>query len=107
MARAAQLMTSTTLNGSAKPPTVRRHHWLVRTTHWVSALQLPVMIASGLQIFGAFSHFGEKGNVYPVPNPFDSDRIGALPEWSHLGGWLAGGINWHFALAWPFVLAGL
>ena len=24
-----------------------------------------------------------------------------------LGGWLAAGLNWHFALAWPFVLTGL
>jgi thiosulfate reductase cytochrome b subunit len=30
-----------------------------------------------------------------------------MPEWARLGGWLGGGINWHFALAWPFVLTGL
>jgi thiosulfate reductase cytochrome b subunit len=84
-----------------------RHHWLVRTTHWLSALLLPAMIASGLQIYAAFPHFGQKSNVYPVPNPFDSDRFGPMPEWARLGGWLAGGISWHFALAWPFVLTGL
>jgi thiosulfate reductase cytochrome b subunit len=64
------------------------------------------MIASGLQIYAAFPHFGEKGNVYPLPNPFDSDQFGRFPEWTRLGGWLGGGINWHFALAWPFVLTG-
>ena len=85
----------------------RRHHWLVRATHWLSALLLPAMIASGLQIYAAFPHFGQKGNVYPLANPFDSDRFGGMPEWARLGGWLAGGINWHFALAWPFVLGGI
>jgi thiosulfate reductase cytochrome b subunit len=66
------------------------------------------MIASGLQIYVAFPHFGMKGEVYPVPNPFDSSRLpGGFPEWARLGGWLAGGLNWHFALAWPFVLTGL
>jgi thiosulfate reductase cytochrome b subunit len=90
-----------------QPSPVRRHHWIVRTTHWLSALLVPAMIASGLQIYAAFPHFGEKGNVYPLPNPFDSDRFGPLPEWARLGGWLGGGINWHFALAWPLVLTGL
>ncbi len=62
------------------------------------------MIASGLQIYGAFPHFGPRGAPYPLPNPWDAHR---LPAWSRLGGWLAGGLNWHFALAWPFVLSGL
>jgi thiosulfate reductase cytochrome b subunit len=86
---------------------VHRHHWLVRITHWLSALLLPAMIASGLQIYLAFPHFGQKNNVYPLPNPFDADRFGRFPEWARLGGWLGGGINWHFALAWPFVLTGV
>ena len=30
-----------------------------------------------------------------------------MPHWARLGGWLAGGLNWHFALAWPFVITGL
>jgi thiosulfate reductase cytochrome b subunit len=62
------------------------------------------MIASGLQIYGAFPHFGPRGHPYPVPNPWAGE---AFPEWARLGGWLAGGLNWHFALAWPFVITGL
>jgi thiosulfate reductase cytochrome b subunit len=31
----------------------------------------------------------------------------SAPEWARLGGWLAGGLNWHFSLAWPFVITGL
>jgi thiosulfate reductase cytochrome b subunit len=87
----------------AARPLVKRHHWLVRVTHWASAVLLFGMIASGLQIYGAFTHFGPRGHRY-YPNPLDGK---ALPHAVTLGGWLAGGLNWHFALAWPFVLTGL
>ncbi len=87
---------------------VKRHHGVVRVAHWLNAVVLAGMIASGLQIYAAFPHFGMKGRVYPVPNPFDANSFsGGFPEWSRLGGWLAGGLNWHFALAWPFVITGL
>jgi len=81
---------------------VKRYDGLVRLAHWLNAIVLLGMIASGLQIYMAFRHFGPRGE--PYPNPFDG---AALPEWSRLGGWLAGGLNWHFALAWPFVITGL
>lgn len=84
-------------------PAVRRHHWIVRVTHWVNAVLLLGMIASGLQIYQAFPHFGIRGEPY-LPNPLDNR---GLPAAVRLGGWLAGGLNWHFALAWPFVLTGL
>jgi thiosulfate reductase cytochrome b subunit len=96
-------------SGTRDPPSpVRRHHGVVRVAHWLNAIVLVGMIASGLQIYQAFPHFGEKGNVYPVPNPFDAGHFRAgFPEWARLGGWLAGGLQWHFALAWPFVVTGL
>jgi thiosulfate reductase cytochrome b subunit len=87
---------------AAERPLVKRHHGIVRLAHWLNAIVLVGMIASGLQIYGAFSHFGPRGE--PYPNPFDAR---SLPAWSRLGGWLAGGLNWHFALAWPFVITGL
>jgi thiosulfate reductase cytochrome b subunit len=87
---------------AAERPLVKRHHGIVRLAHWLNAIVLVGMIASGLQIYGAFSHFGPRGE--PYPNPFDGR---SLPAWSRLGGWLAGGLNWHFALAWPFVITGL
>ena len=83
---------------------VKRNHGLVRLTHWLNAVFLLGMIASGLQIYGAFPHFGPRGAPYPLPNPWAGE---SLPEWARLGGWLAGALNWHFALAWPFVLTGL
>jgi thiosulfate reductase cytochrome b subunit len=88
---------------SDRPP-VRRHHGLVRLAHWLNAVLLVGMIASGLQIYAAFPHFGPRGRPYPLPNPWAGE---SFPHWAGLGGWLAGALNWHFALAWPFVITGL
>ncbi len=52
-------------------PLVKRHHGLVRLAHWLNAIVLLGMIASGLQIYGAFSHFGIRGEPFPLPNPLD------------------------------------
>ena len=75
----------------------------MRITHWLNALLLLGMIASGLQIYGAF-RTSDRAARHILPNPWDGT---GFPEWARLGGWLAGGLNWHFALAWPFVLTGL
>lgn len=85
-------------------PFVKRHHGIVRLTHWVNAVVLVGMMASGLQIYGAFPDFGIRGSPLPVPNPLHGH---ALPAWMRLGGWLAGGLNWHFFLMWPLALNGL
>lgn len=89
-------------------PLVKRHHWLVRLTHWANAILLVGMIGSGLQIYNAYQRFGPRDTPYGVLNPVEIVQgTPAAPEWARLGGWLAGGLNWHFALAWPFVLTGL
>ena len=86
------------------PAGVHRHHWIVRLTHWVNTVVLVGMVASGLQIYGAYERFGIRGTKLPLPNPMDMHQF---PRWMRLGGWLAGGINWHFFLMWPLVLNGL
>ncbi len=88
---------------SGRRPLVHRHHWLVRVTHWVNAVLLAGMIASGLQIYAAYRYFGPRGGPF-YPNPWTGKTF---PNWATLGGWLAGALNWHFFLAWPFVLGGL
>ena len=85
------------------PPAVRRHHWIVRLTHWATVVLLAGMITSGLQIYEAYARFGNRGGPY-FPSPFDDTQF---PGWSRLGGWLAGALNWHFALMWPLVTLGL
>jgi thiosulfate reductase cytochrome b subunit len=88
----------------AAAPAPRRHHGVVRLAHWLNAVMLAGMIASGLQIYLAFPHFGTKERTWALPNPWDG---GGIPAAARLGGWLAGGLAWHFALAWPFVVTGL
>ena len=84
-------------------PLVRRHHWLVRLTHWATVLLLAGMITSGLQIYEAYARFGDRGAAAYL-NPFEGARF---PSTVRLGGWLAGALNWHFALMWPLAAFGL
>jgi thiosulfate reductase cytochrome b subunit len=75
----------------------------VRVTHWAAFALLTGMIASGLQIYGAYTRFGDRGGPTYQPNPFQGT---VFPEWTRLGGWLAGALNWHFALMWPLIAVG-
>jgi len=83
----------------AEPITVAYEHpWVVRFAHWVGAVAVVVMITSGLQIYRAFPSFGPKipqNNFWIPPRPIA------------LGGWLAGGIWWHFTFMWFFIGSGL
>jgi thiosulfate reductase cytochrome b subunit len=81
----------------------RRHHPVVRITHWVNAIALTIMIGSGLRIFNAYPAFARKGDTFCC-YPFEGDKI---PSWLTFGGWLAGARNWHFAMMWVLVANGL
>jgi Ni/Fe-hydrogenase b-type cytochrome subunit len=83
--------------------TAVRHHWIVRVTHWVSALAITLMVTSGLRIFNAYPGFARKGETFCC-YPFEGL---AVPEWLTFGGWLAGARNWHFAMMWVLVVNGL
>lgn len=65
------------------------HPLYVRITHWINALAMLVMIGSGWQIYNA-------SPLFPFTFPASS-----------LGGWLAGGIAWHFAAMWLLIANGL
>jgi thiosulfate reductase cytochrome b subunit len=77
-----------TPNATRKSPLIQPLH--VRITHWINALAVVLMIASGWQIYNASPLF-----------PF------TFPDSLTLGGWLAGGLLWHFAAMWLFVVNGL
>ena len=66
------------------------HPWVVRVTHWINALAMLMMVLSGWQIYNASPLFGFK-----------------FPKSLTLGGWLAGGLQWHFAAMWLLALNGL
>jgi Ni/Fe-hydrogenase b-type cytochrome subunit len=81
----------------------KRHHWVVRLTHWVNVVAFTLMVGSGLRIFNAYPAFARRGEVFCC-YPFEHKPI---PGWLTFGGWLAGARNWHFAMMWVLVVNGL
>jgi thiosulfate reductase cytochrome b subunit len=64
---------------------------LAKLFHWVNIISLLVMLTSGLQIYNSNPVFGGRGGWH-------------FPDWLLLGGWLAGGRDWHFAAMWVYAL---
>ncbi len=81
-----------------------RHHPIARVTHWVSAVAVLVMAASGLRIFNAYPAFAPKGLPAFAWWPWEGTPA---PVWLTLGGWLGGARHWHFAMMWVLVLNAL
>ncbi len=81
----------------------KRHHWVVRLTHWINAIAVTVMVGSGLRIFNAYPRFARRGETFCC-YPFEGKRIPAVFTF---GGWLGGARNWHFAMMWLLVANGL
>ena len=81
----------------------KRHHWIVRVTHWVNVVAIVIMVGSGLQIFNAYPAFARKGELFCC-YPWEGKPF---PAWLTFGGWLAGARNWHFAMMWVLVVNGL
>ncbi|MBV9849446.1 MAG: cytochrome b/b6 domain-containing protein [Armatimonadetes bacterium] len=120
-------MTTTTLD--ARPadesvPIVRKHHWLVRVTHWLNIPFLLALGLSGLSIYaispvyhhaadaqGNTDYFVDIGRwvVRHVPGLHDYDAPDAwLYNHFSLGpGMLATALRWHWFFAYLFMLNGL
>lgn len=71
--------------------TILVHPLLVRLWHWLNAFAIIIMIMSGWRIYDASPVF--RGFYFPP----------ALT----LGGWLGGGLQWHFAAMWLLMANGL
>ena len=82
---------------------MKRHHAVVRVTHWVNVVALTIMIGSGLRIFNAYPAFARRGESFCC-YPFAQKPI---PASLTFGGWLAGARNWHFAMMWVLFVNGL
>jgi len=80
----------------------KRHHIVVRITHWVNVIALTIMVGSGLRIFNAYPAFARKGETFCC-YPFEHQPI---PAKLTFGGWLGGARNWHFAMMWLLVVNG-
>jgi thiosulfate reductase cytochrome b subunit len=74
----------------AKPARQVIHPVWVRITHWINAVALVVMIASGWRVYNASPLFRFE-----------------FPQAVSLGEGLADGLLWHFAAMWLFIVNGL
>ena len=63
--------------------------WL-RITHWLNAVAVIVLVASGWRIYNATRFFDF-----------------SIPSGITLGGWLGGALRWHFAAMWLLAANGL
>ena len=63
----------------------------VRIVHWINAVAIVLMIMSGWQVYDASPLFKSFSGPASVP----------------LGGWLGGGLLWHFAAMWLLMVNGL
>ena len=97
--------TSATTSVTSRAPSRarKRHHWIVRLTHWVNAVALTVMVGSGLRIFNAYPGFAPRGETFCC-YPWEGM---AIPAKLTFGGWLGGARSWHFAMMWGLFLNGL
>jgi thiosulfate reductase cytochrome b subunit len=74
---------------TARPAKVIQPGW-VRIVHWINAVAIVLMIMSGWQVYDA--------------SPFFKF---SFPAAVTLGGWLGGGLLWHFAAMWLLMVNGL
>lgn len=85
-------MSSTTISDERTETSVTKviqPAW-VRVVHWINAVAMILMIMSGWQIY----------NASPLFNFSFSSSL-------TLGGWLGGGLQWHFAAMWLLMINGL
>lgn len=91
------------MNAAAELPPRPPQPWPIRVSHWLNLPLLVIMAGSGMQILHAFPSLGPRGELYRW-YPFQGH---SPATWMRIGGWLAGGRDWHFAFAWLFVANGL
>ena len=74
-------------NAIAAPPI---HPGWLRAVHWINAIAVLVMVASGWRVYNAAPFFAWR-----------------FPSEATLGGWLGGALQWHFAGMWLLGVNGL
>ncbi|PZV10524.1 MAG: thiosulfate reductase cytochrome B subunit (membrane anchoring protein) [Leptolyngbya sp.] len=84
-------MTTSQPAKSPKKAPVPKQAILAKAFHWVNIISLLLMMSSGLQIYNANPVFGGRAGWH-------------FPKGLLLGGWLAGGRDWHFTIMWVYSL---
>jgi thiosulfate reductase cytochrome b subunit len=89
MAMTVEAAPARVMTPAARAESLIHPAW-VRVTHWINAVAMAIMIASGWEIYNASPLFAFR-----------------FPRELTLGGWLAGALLWHFAAMWLLVVNGL
>jgi thiosulfate reductase cytochrome b subunit len=87
---------------AADKPYVTVHPGIVRATHWINAVAMAIMIASGWRIWNSDPIFAFN---FPVAVTLGGDPAASQDVHNELG--LAGALQWHFAGMWLLVVNGL
>lgn len=66
------------------------HPGWMRCMHWLNAVAVLILIASGWRIYNATGFMGF-----------------SIPRAMTLGGWLGGALQWHFAAMWLLAINGV
>lgn len=74
----------------SKRTTTPTHPIWLRLTHWLNAIAVVLLVASGWRIYNATRFFDF-----------------AIPRGITLGGWLGGALQWHFAAMWLLAANGV
>ena len=82
----------------------KRHHWIVRVTHWVNVVaRHRSWSAPGSASSTRTRRSRGRARLFCC-YPWEGQPV---PAWLTFGGWLAGARNWHFAMMWVLVVNGL
>jgi len=84
-------MTTSQPAQSPKKAVVPKQAIFAKAFHWINIISLLLMMSSGLQIYNANPVFGGRAGWH-------------FPKGLLLGGWLAGGRDWHFTFMWVYSL---
>lgn len=83
------MSTSDSTPRRKRTPPIPPQTFFAKVFHWVNIISLGLLMLSGLQIYNANPVFGGRAGWH-------------FPDFLLLGGWLAGGRHWHFAMMWIY-----
>jgi thiosulfate reductase cytochrome b subunit len=76
----------------SKSPPLPQQQTFIKLLHGLLIISLLMMMGSGLAIYNANPVFGGRDGWH-------------IPTWATLGGYLASGRDWHFAVMWVFAFS--
>ena len=80
---------------------VRKHHWLVRVTHWANIPLLTGLTLSGLSIYWAAPVYTHKADAIQALDPNSPGNLGNVDYLNNIGFWIARHEPWRHSYGVP------